>query len=573
MKVKVEAQESPYEFEPCTEYTIDEDDIDSNGDASNLLDDPGYKESLGDASEAVRTYKSKYPSDYTEVNDDTLRHLFGKNWNGSFADCQYILERRTSVVTTQLHWYNYLYDYIGTIPYGSTKYSTILAQINGSFGGLTSSISGIQSCIKNLQDFKFSTESPMAILNSTDYALANLEYMFINVEDVIYKAQEIYNRGVNLVNNVVNDVKKVAKTIENVTDNIKDLGDKVKKVANNIVNNLANLPRTLMNKFLNCTFVQNMFQLPMRIYAHIAAAFSMITSIRWPTNLKQVIAIFSILRQAVAQIKNAVKVIKDAVNQVKAIKNMIKRGNWYGILGVLNTQGSMPGFKIVEKPSSFAAKYPANSAYTTSGGHTIEIDNTEGHERMHIEHKSGTSFEMTPSGDLLGKVKKDFQTIVDGKMEMNIKDNTTIVSDKKVDFTFDSLSVTVAKDVQFTASSFQFINDPLFGNMNINSNGSVIVSAGASTTVTSIEGTAVTSLSTVSVTANANILIDAPIISIGGPLCHTIFIAATNTISHVTNTLISLVGATTQIKTGGLTSIATGGTNRFSASLTSIGRS
>jgi len=44
---------------------------------------------------------------------------------------------------------------------------------------------------------------------------------------------------------------------------------------------------------------------------------------------------------------------------------------------------------VDEMPSAYATEYPYNLTYTTKSGHAIELDDTIGHERIHIWHQSG----------------------------------------------------------------------------------------------------------------------------------------------------------------------------------------
>lgn len=60
----------------------------------------------------------------------------------------------------------------------------------------------------------------------------------------------------------------------------------------------------------------------------------------------------------------------------------------------------------------YAAKYPFNHVIETESGHTIELDDTAGAERIHVYHKSGTYVEITPTGSMIRKVKGNSYEIV-----------------------------------------------------------------------------------------------------------------------------------------------------------------
>ena len=555
--------------EDCDYIEITDELNNQTGDSTNMYESTEFISAKNEADDFVNNYVAKTPSDYTEVNDKTLIHYFGKNWDGTFPDCSKVLTRRTSIAATQLRWYDSIFDYITTpslCPAGMTKYANFISQIYGTYDTVTNSIRGVNTAITNLKNFKFSTENPMAILNSTDYALANLEYMFTEVDKAVDVCVDLYNKGEKIVNNIVQKVEKFM-DFNNIEDLATQIGNKIKAVASDIAQNLANLPGTLLNKFLNCSFVQNMFTLPLRVYGYVASAVATISSIRMPTNLKSVIAIFGTLRKAVAEMKNAVSVITNAINQVKQVANMIKQGNWYGMLGMLNTKGSMNGFKMVEKPSSFAAKYPQNSAYTTAGGHTLEIDNTTGHERIHVEHKSGTSFEMATSGDLIGKVKKDMQTVIDGDCEISTKGNVHLQANKKLELTFAELKIDTSKDVNFTGSNITMSGGLLPTNFT-NINGSnVLIQSTMASTLSSVMTTNVSGVAGVEISSNGVISINAPQLLIN---CLDISVTSLGPgIQIGTSTFIMLSGGVTYVS--GSNNHIVGGLNNFQAGVTKIG--
>lgn len=86
-----------------------------------------------------------------------------------------------------------------------------------------------------------------------------------------------------------------------------------------------------------------------------------------------------------------------------------------------------------EKPSGAAPKYPYNNVIETTSGHIIEIDNTEGKERLHVMHKSGTFVEFHTDGSYVNHVKgesyqivhKDSKIYVKGNVQLNVDGNVT----------------------------------------------------------------------------------------------------------------------------------------------------
>ncbi len=73
------------------------------------------------------------------------------------------------------------------------------------------------------------------------------------------------------------------------------------------------------------------------------------------------------------------------------------------------------GTDIIEPANGYDAVYPHNKVIETSSGHLIEIDDTDGKERIHIYHKSGSFSEFHQDGTKVDKTEKDKYTITLGK--------------------------------------------------------------------------------------------------------------------------------------------------------------
>lgn len=84
--------------------------------------------------------------------------------------------------------------------------------------------------------------------------------------------------------------------------------------------------------------------------------------------------------------------------------------------------------------------YPFNRATVTESGHSFEMDDTKGRERVRLQHGGaktgglGTFFEMHSDGDLVTKVVKDNYQIIAGRNNVLIKGvcNITIEGDSVV---------------------------------------------------------------------------------------------------------------------------------------------
>ncbi len=82
-----------------------------------------------------------------------------------------------------------------------------------------------------------------------------------------------------------------------------------------------------------------------------------------------------------------------------------------------------------EPKSSYGAEYPHNKVTYTESGHAIEIDDTPGHERLHVYHKSGTYVEINNDGRVVIKSVDDSHEIVAKNKEVYVKGNCNIQVD------------------------------------------------------------------------------------------------------------------------------------------------
>lgn len=65
--------------------------------------------------------------------------------------------------------------------------------------------------------------------------------------------------------------------------------------------------------------------------------------------------------------------------------------------------------------------YPRNKAIRTKAGHVIELDDTEGNERISIMHKSGTQITYQANGDVYEHIIGNYKRVIDGTLEETIK--------------------------------------------------------------------------------------------------------------------------------------------------------
>ena len=68
----------------------------------------------------------------------------------------------------------------------------------------------------------------------------------------------------------------------------------------------------------------------------------------------------------------------------------------------------------------YSAVYPYNHVYESESGHLMEYDDTNGHERIHQRHKTGTAYEIGPDGTQTNIIKGDHYTFIKGKRQAQI---------------------------------------------------------------------------------------------------------------------------------------------------------
>jgi len=82
-----------------------------------------------------------------------------------------------------------------------------------------------------------------------------------------------------------------------------------------------------------------------------------------------------------------------------------------------------------EPDSAYNATYPYNRVFKTETGHVKEYDDTEGEERIHEYHKSGSFYEIDKDGNKVTRLVKDNYEIVAGDNYVNIKGSVNLTID------------------------------------------------------------------------------------------------------------------------------------------------
>ena len=103
---------------------------------------------------------------------------------------------------------------------------------------------------------------------------------------------------------------------------------------------------------------------------------------------------------------------------------------------------------------------PFNNVVETESGHVFELDDTPGSERIHMMHRSGSFFEMYPSGTKVEKVTKNNYQIIMGDDMIHVMGRVNITVDSDVNILArgdvniiggNDLTARIAGDVDITA--------------------------------------------------------------------------------------------------------------------------
>lgn len=163
----------------------------------------------------------------------------------------------------------------------------------------------------------------------------------------------------------------------------------------------------------------------------------------------------------------------DKINQTIVYK---KKNNRLTGVTVANGGGAWSQPEI-----PYAAQYPFNKVVQTESGHTLELDDTPGAERVHVYHKAGSFVEIDNNGSMVRKIVGDDYVIVErnGNIFIGGKCNLTVSGS---------------------------INIYSYGNTNVESDGDVNVIGHNDVTVTANGGVDIAARETFTVKANKIVL-------------------------------------------------------------------
>ena len=461
-----------------------------------------------DSSSKLLTAES--PSSTEEVNGITLSVMFGDNWDGRCSDLTELMGGAARELAAQMTMYSSLGDFLKVQlnSAGNQAYmNSGLYQLNQAAENTKKHYESLLSSFSNFKSFSNINGNVSSILYDTDAILANMASAtstIMNMSNMLEDAVAFIQNGGNMVSE---DINGMMSNINGIVSQ-QELG-----------NMLASFPHSVVHKFVNSDFAQDVLTMPRQLYSKLTNILTILSSVKAPTNLETVLDTILTLRGAVAEMKDALAIIDRGTNAINNLKSNIMNGNYIGAF--TNLQGAC---KFVEKTSCFAAKYPYNQSYETEGGHIFETDNTPGHERLHIQHCTGTDVEIAPNGDMVSKMKNDCQFIIEKDFQNHVKGNQLLLVDNTAEVESKTMKFTATEDLNISAKQTTYTSDKitiLADDTLISNNGSLTIATNSSSSISSC--------GPMYITSDSQIIIDAPSILIGSGRTQLINMNSTST--------------------------------------------
>ena len=129
-----------------------------------------------------------------------------------------------------------------------------------------------------------------------------------------------------------------------------------------------------------------------------------------------------------------------------------------------------------EPETAYAPVYPYNNVYEGKSGNIVEIDDTEGAERIHVYHKSGTFIEIHPDGTIVQNTKSNKYTIVANDDNVRIEGNANVQIKGNCNVTIEGNCTQVIKgDCTQTIDGDK--TEHVKGDLNVSADGEIIMQA------------------------------------------------------------------------------------------------
>lgn len=106
-----------------------------------------------------------------------------------------------------------------------------------------------------------------------------------------------------------------------------------------------------------------------------------------------------------------------------------------------------------EPKSAYNAQYPKNQVFESKSGHIIEIDDTDGSERIHIYHRKGTYIEINKDGRVVIKSVDSSIDVTDKDKTIYAKGDITIESEKNIELKAKDNIILDAKNISISGGS------------------------------------------------------------------------------------------------------------------------
>lgn len=130
-----------------------------------------------------------------------------------------------------------------------------------------------------------------------------------------------------------------------------------------------------------------------------------------------------------------------------------------------------------QSPTPYNAKYPFNNVWQSESGHVFEFDDTQGRERVHLYHTSGTFNEIDHNGTQVNRVVGDAYTIYERNGFVHIVGNVNVTVDGAK-----TLRVDNTLDVEVHGATVINIHDSaklnVAGNLDVSAGGNMNFHAG-----------------------------------------------------------------------------------------------
>jgi GH24 family phage-related lysozyme (muramidase) len=138
--------------------------------------------------------------------------------------------------------------------------------------------------------------------------------------------------------------------------------------------------------------------------------------------------------------------------------------------------------KWSQPPIPYNAKYPYNHARVTESGHVQEFDDTEGNERIHTYHRSGTYEEIDVNGTRVNRIVGDAYEILERNGNVLIRGslNVTIIGNNNIRVENDA-NIDVLGNVNQTVGGD--FNLGITGDLNMNVKGDINIASGGNTMI------------------------------------------------------------------------------------------